>query len=650
MENKSDIKDGVLTENTAQGVFKYLREMESNKERMRARWIWELLQNARDASSDNLIATVEYESGDLTFLHNGRGFREKEIAHLIFHGSTKVEDDEAIGKFGSGFLTTHLLSPTIHISGRLEDDQWFDFCLERTPDSVDTLRGSMDTAWDDFNPSPSPLTDMPDGFTTRFVYPIEDGASDAVEEGIGTLKQCAPFVVVFNEAFLRIDIKSPDGIMNFEVTKRVSLPQDGLQEITVSENGNEKVYLLAEGKRTSVSVPLKPTDDGSRAILPINDAPRLFLGFPLIGTENFSFPTVINSFAFTPTEDRDGVYLWRGNDEANCENQAAMKEACELLISLIQFAASSGWNKTYALAGIPDIHEQKWLSLDEFQGLLKEETIEQIRQIPTVLCEHGTDPITPQDSILPFAEEEAGVEPLWDLFVDLEEFRHKLPRRNEAAGWYKTIKSWAALYEHQPTSFDEVFDGRKLALHIENKLASPAEEEYNRLEDLQELLQEGIDAIEWLDRLYQFLKNHKLFDDEIRNFSIFPDQAGYLGKLSKLYCDQEIDEKLKKIAELLDWPIREELRDKRLSSLANEVGEGKYNDTSVARVLIDKIRQYDTDNPDDNFAKASVRLFTWIVSKPKPDWDHLRRGCHQLRRMTEAARWMAPRKLTARLS
>ena len=45
------IKNDVLIANTAQTVFKYLQEQESNRLSMHTRWIWELLQNARDASS-----------------------------------------------------------------------------------------------------------------------------------------------------------------------------------------------------------------------------------------------------------------------------------------------------------------------------------------------------------------------------------------------------------------------------------------------------------------------------------------------------------------------------------------------------------------------------------------------------------------------
>ena len=49
---------------------------------------------------------------------------------------------------------------------------------------------------------------------------------------------------------------------------------------------------------TSVTVPLE-SKDGSLVCQSVEKIPRLFLGFPLVGTEVFSFPAVINSFKFT---------------------------------------------------------------------------------------------------------------------------------------------------------------------------------------------------------------------------------------------------------------------------------------------------------------------------------------------------------------
>ncbi len=95
MIDKDAIKNRVLTENTAQGILNHLQELESNRARMQRRWIWELLQNARDASVDHdthLVASIEVQDDEVVFQHNGRGFTTKEVAHLIYHGSTKIED------------------------------------------------------------------------------------------------------------------------------------------------------------------------------------------------------------------------------------------------------------------------------------------------------------------------------------------------------------------------------------------------------------------------------------------------------------------------------------------------------------------------------------------------------------------------------
>ena len=97
MSNRDDIKNNVLMENTAQAVLNHLRELESNRSHMQTRWIWELLQNARDASPDtenHVVATVALENEELNFQHNGRGFSMDEVAHLIYHGTTKLEDEK----------------------------------------------------------------------------------------------------------------------------------------------------------------------------------------------------------------------------------------------------------------------------------------------------------------------------------------------------------------------------------------------------------------------------------------------------------------------------------------------------------------------------------------------------------------------------
>ena len=97
LRDLDEYRHRALVGNTAQSVRKYLVEIESNRANMRARWIWELLQNALDASVQHLATSVECLEQNVTFQHNGREFEYDEITHLIYHGSTKVENEETLG-------------------------------------------------------------------------------------------------------------------------------------------------------------------------------------------------------------------------------------------------------------------------------------------------------------------------------------------------------------------------------------------------------------------------------------------------------------------------------------------------------------------------------------------------------------------------
>ena len=616
-----EIRTRVLTENTAQSILNHLRALESNRAHMRTRWIWELLQNARDTSVDtdtDLVVSIEHKPRELVFQHNGSRFKIDEIAHLIYHGSTKVEDAGTIGQYGSGFLTTHLLSPEINISGHLDDGQSFVFRLNREIGSVQELSESMDRAWEDFNTfSPAPALG---DFTTQFRYPIEDDAVDAINNGLAMLKRCAPFVVVFNEKFSRIDIKTPNENTSFEVTKRSPLSQARLEKIEVSEHENEnqnnKVYLMAEDEKTAVAIPLESMGD-SQVCLPINDVPKLFLGFPIVGTKNFSFPAVINSFEFTPTEERDGVYIGQANNDANHKNQAIIEGACELLVDLLQFAGLSRCCNTHLLTEVPAIQEQNWLNTDWLRECLKEHLIKKIRQTPAIVTEAGKT-ISPRYAMLPSAAIE-NLENLWYLLENWHGNSELLPKRSEVAGWCNAVKSWAIVSESEISSFNEVVDARKLASDVNEVSYDPsADATTHRLSFLK--LRRGISAINWLNRLIAFLKNNEL-NEVINQYRIVPSQEGFLRTFSNLYRDQGIAEELKDIAELLEWRVRCALRDTGICSLVDEAGAGDWDNEYIVKELITKLHERVGKNPDDNFKEASVRLFAWIVNQK--DWKRL---------------------------
>lgn len=122
-DSLEDERIEVFARNNAQEIYKALERLEEHRGRYQARWLWELIQNARDAHRLDRRMNIEIavSNTEIRFRHDGRPFARKEILSLIYHGSTKTEAAEPLlGKFGTGFLSTHLLSPTVQVAGTLD--------------------------------------------------------------------------------------------------------------------------------------------------------------------------------------------------------------------------------------------------------------------------------------------------------------------------------------------------------------------------------------------------------------------------------------------------------------------------------------------------------------------------------------------------
>ena len=141
-----------LVENTAQDVFNILKDLESQASLHASRWIWELLQNARDAAllSSPLCIRVSITPTEVTFQHNGLAFTKDQVAHLIHHGSTKAHEEELVGRFGTGFLSSHIISKKPHVSGYLDNGGCFAFTLDRTGATPRELTASMERSSQEF--------------------------------------------------------------------------------------------------------------------------------------------------------------------------------------------------------------------------------------------------------------------------------------------------------------------------------------------------------------------------------------------------------------------------------------------------------------------------------------------------------------------
>ena len=109
----------------AQRLIEKLSLLKNRVESAKKRWFWELLQNASDYNdSVNVKLIVSHER--VTFLHDGAPFSLRDALNLISPDSNKQADcihNDNIGKFGTGLVSTHILSSVMNVKGLCIDDE-----------------------------------------------------------------------------------------------------------------------------------------------------------------------------------------------------------------------------------------------------------------------------------------------------------------------------------------------------------------------------------------------------------------------------------------------------------------------------------------------------------------------------------------------
>jgi hypothetical protein len=104
-----------------------LRELTTPSPSDIRRWVYELVQNAKDSICDDPTRTdvdIQITTTDKTveFKHNGSPFTAEALFGLLYKYSEGKRIGESTGRFGTGFLTTHCLSKIVSVSGDMYTD------------------------------------------------------------------------------------------------------------------------------------------------------------------------------------------------------------------------------------------------------------------------------------------------------------------------------------------------------------------------------------------------------------------------------------------------------------------------------------------------------------------------------------------------
>ncbi|MGH9342362.1 MAG: ATP-binding protein [Terriglobia bacterium] len=608
-------RDAALTENTSQAVFNELEKLQNDETFYLTRWIWELLQNARDSAAEEQKLTIEVTFSDDTmkFRHNGSPFAIKEITHLVYHGSTKRRGGEQLGQFGTGFLTTHLISKLVHVYGHLQTGAYvhpFEFDLSREGDTPEALGLAMTNSWSAFTRSINTAGSAASQswFSTEYAYPISGERRAAVQKGLSDLRRFSPLILALNPIFEEIRVGDSDRPLNTIRRTAIHNISDDIELVTVNVNviatPSDDSY-IARARNSNVSVAAAiALRNNEYAIDVHSEIPRLFIALPLVGTEDFPFPGVINSEQFQPSVDRDRIYLGTSGNLANKKNQELVEDACALCLQLLIFATAARLRSAASLVFIPELkNERKGLEINWYKTLIREQIIEKARRLP-ILVSETEEFIRPKDALIPFATAKMTESTVWELAAGLKDLRPRLPAQRDVTTWMRIIQSWCPFLETSADELPEALTLTKLSRRVSD---------VKTLDGLAKLIGTEDDAIKWLNDFYAALHAaalENLFDD----LELLLAQSGSFRKRSALSYDSGIDEKLKNTADTLGIRCRDSLLHERIN-LATKDFLPTREQSALLKDIVEAVRRSaELKSNDPDFRRANVEVFSWILS------------------------------------
>lgn len=595
--NEERAKLRALTENTAQGIFNYLDEVENKREIYEKRWIWELLQNAVDCASEDakLVVKVTMSPDSLIFVHSGRRFKIEEVAHLIYHGSTKKEFD--IGKFGTGFLVTHLLSKIVQVRGIREDGKEFDFALDRSGDSPAKIEELMEKTWTDYQTSLKEIgQNRP--HTAEYTYKLNDVSSITAQHGVAGLREIAPYILAFDEKIGKIEISDPSGTTVFTLTDEAKEGDFLTKVIEESRNGvNPEYHELRTIRKNSVeiAIEIESESDGIK-IVNQSDIPRFFLGFPLFGTQGIPYPAVINSREFEPTEKRDGIFLGKDDTVAIRKNKEILEDSNSLAIQLISSLGTSDCKNITDILKLGESPQKDWLDAAWYKDLIIR-LISKIRDLP-IIRTNDSKKVKFNEILVPTTpESNSKVEELWELLDHISVYKGKIPEKSYAKQWADIVSEWETTGLLFP---ERQITPKAMALYIER---------CKQLSAFHNSLKEGDDALTKLNEFYtliQQLKQESLFDQH----EILPNQNDNFVSKATLLRDAGIDNTLKDVSKRLGSDIRNNLAHVQITKEIQVLLAAKKQ-SEVTSDLISLVKSKKSSSSD--YIQANIEFLKWLL-------------------------------------
>jgi hypothetical protein len=617
------------------------------------RWFWELMQNAIDTTAEGSKVNVKLiientDSGTIIkFQHDGGPFRKAQqkyrfddFKNLINPTSGKSQEDTGtIGKFGTGFLSTHIVSLKIGVQGVFEDSLNEKFLMHTILDRKDFLLETDEARNKRIESIIQSLIEYEKSKREKLpydqaipvaeftYYPNESTLKDnerikkIVDDGIKEIYQSLPFVFLFTDKIGRVIIH--DRMIDKKIsysnnTKDIEKGILRIRNTEIKENDIPRdpislAYL--QGEKCTIAWKVNPMHDANSKLTFLdcrgayktelnNEMASLFSTFPLIGSHDFKFPIVVHSNLFKPNETRDGISL-KDSDT----NKLIIDSAVELYKQFLNYSSLDA-NNLYHICDIvktikPDHPwiDVKWFN--EYQTKLKNIILSTKIIDTSDLLEKRKSIINDQN--LPqlfFPDLKINKEVADDvrnrIIADFYTFSERLyfgliPTKESLVAWKKCL--WDEKEKIRRINENDLID------RISDSTSLEDFENYFKNDFADKTLRTK-ESVDWLSELYKFIINDLENIDLLNYSSKLPKRGIILSRSRKFklfhelkkdigFEKQIINEELLSISS--EWKINTfEYRDKLLNSNIQVLSSLK-NETITEESIAEELKK-ETDN------------------------------------------------------
>lgn len=540
--------DNATYKQAADKIRQLLSAIRNNPATSAKRWVWELLQNAKDIPNKFGKVSVEIElvsENELQFRHNGDPFVINNITGLIRQVSSKDSlnsDEETTGKFGTGFICTHLLSDIIDVCGILnyKGCRRFYLSLDRSGRSSEELMPRIKEVEKVFLEPEKHFSEVPNyegnrhesDYDTVFRYHLTSQEKfDSAKAGLDDLVNTLPITLVTQAKKIK-QVHVIDRVRGKDVIYMCN-SQELDENVTFSEiqiNTEKKQFLSYITSEVALTIEVQKQENGYTLIKRDSKQPVLYRDFPLIGSECFYFPYTLNGFRLCPTEKRNSIPLNGEDNEEAKDNRKIIEHAINTAVLFNEWLIKHNSTNRYLLASSrlpqPEVNYDDRIALPWIKNLQfywRKQLLEQL------LSETSDGIFSLKEISVPsfanYGDSKAKVtnETFFSLLEGYYLGRGHLPFRDHLHGWLNVLRpeytTWEADLKYGKEDFLTDLANAKSISSLCTTLDKSREE-----------------IVTWLNSVYSFLIQQNCLSD-FDEYAIIPNMEGDFKLLNELKSD-----------------------------------------------------------------------------------------------------------------